>query len=135
VRGQPLTRRLSKSSFIVKLTPILPDGTQHRKAAGQVHAAKTCDGGGRTRFPTRWTLFLRQGTPPSWFREKGNAGLSKGRRREFAGKPKGMNKPTQRPKLSITPFRAPPKGCAKAAAKLVGMRKFSGFLPKAATPS
>ena len=54
--------------------------------------------GGGKRFPTRWTLFLRQGTPPSWFRGKGNAGLNKGRRREFAGKPKGMNKQTRKTK-------------------------------------
>ena len=44
-------------------------------------------------------LFLRQRTPPSWFREKGNVGLNKGRRREFAGKPKGMNKQTRKTKL------------------------------------
>jgi hypothetical protein len=74
-----------------------------------LRASKTCDGGEGKRFPTRLTLFLRQGTPPSWFREKGNVGLNKGRRREFAGKPKGMNKQTRKTKLLKDGFITAPR--------------------------
>jgi hypothetical protein len=46
---------------------------------------------------------------PRWFREKGNVGLNKGRCREFAGKPKGMNKQTRKTKLLKDGFITAPR--------------------------
>jgi hypothetical protein len=58
-------------------------------------------------------------TTPSWFRENRDGVLSKGRRREFAGKPKPMNKQTRKTELFHDGLIAAP-GCPFTASALFG---------------